>query len=439
MAEHVFNNNIRAGLERNAEAYELRNLELQDGDIQRISDLASVIKNGPDPGRYLPAEGQYRSMVPELYINLGSNKLCRLTPSLFHVRHLTTLILRDNQIEELPQQIGQLQNLRVLDLSLNKLHFLPYEVLRLLEPHGVLYRLNTFGNPILEPISPERFDLIGPEGQPALADVASMGQEMYDEMCNSTIPEQLCLLYKSIGTTPARDLAIIWMIRLLESWEESLANERESQLIPGEWTDESYLKFYEHHPGRTAMEFNLQMPQYIARTPVAYFTQSGDLLRNSPAPLRSHSQDYIAVVETDGGTFIGSTRADSSITSSSTNWFSPPPTSRVSSLLTTSLHSVFRKRHQDDLTIKDIQNMISEPVPHDVHRILSAALENDVGGYGEFRKCHICKKDYVVARAEWIEFWSIGLGCFFPFQVRVCSWGCVPNRISRKPEKGDLW
>jgi hypothetical protein len=63
---------LSVGVERNCQEYDFSGLGLEDNDIKQISDLNSVIKNLPDPGNDLPAEGQYRSMEPELYTSTSA-------------------------------------------------------------------------------------------------------------------------------------------------------------------------------------------------------------------------------------------------------------------------------------------------------------------------------------------------------------------------------
>jgi hypothetical protein len=123
--EAAFLHALRAGLDRDCQRYDFSSLSLGDEDIKPIGELNSVIKNVPDTGNDLPVEGQYRSFVPEIYINLGRNMLRRLTPSLFDLQHLTTLVLRDNAITELPPHISRLRNLKELDVTLNRLKCLP--------------------------------------------------------------------------------------------------------------------------------------------------------------------------------------------------------------------------------------------------------------------------------------------------------------------------
>ncbi|KAF9692256.1 hypothetical protein EKO04_009778 [Ascochyta lentis] len=400
MTEAAFYSALRVGLDRNCQNYDFQGLDLGDDDIKQIGDLNSVIKNLPDPGNDLPAEGQYRSMVPELYINLSQNSLNRLTPSLFHLQHLTTLVLRDNQIEELPSRICQLRNLQELDLSLNKLQCLPFEILQMLEPHGKLEHLLTLGNPILERVSQTRYRKLDER-----VVFTSSTKDMYPRL-------QAC---------QDRE-ALVWHIRYIESMEHFL-NAVESKYTSGNKAVDE--RIFSHHPAVHGRTQDSPSARYIGRTLVSYFDQKGQLLKGSPARPSASNDDYAVIVDTDGGAFGVP----------STPIFTPPTSSRIPSLLTISLNTALA-----NITVEETRERIGEPLPFEAAAIFARASHNDANaGFGYFHQCHVCKKDYVVARAEWIEFWSTSFTVFYPFRVKVCSWGCVPTEMMKKPIRELSW
>ncbi|KZM21619.1 uncharacterized protein EKO05_0007989 [Ascochyta rabiei] len=400
MTEAVFYSTLRAGVDRNCQNYDFRGLDLGDNDIKQIADLNSVIKNLPDPGNDLPAEGQYRSMVPELYINLGQNSLNRLTPSLFHLQHLTTLVLRDNQIEELPPKISQLRNLQELDLSLNKLQYLPFEILQMLEPHGKLEHLQTLGNPILERVSQARYRKLGER-----LVFTSSTKDMYPRL----------------QTCQDRE-ALVWHIRFIESMNHFLSSVESKYTSAKKAVDE---RVFPHHPIAPGRTDDSASARYIGRTLVSYFDQTGQPLKGSPARPSASSNDYVVIVDTDEGAFGVP----------STPIFTPSTSSKIPSLLTMSLNTALV-----NITVEETRERIGEPVPFDAAAIFARAAHNDAdAGFGYFHQCHVCNNDYIVARAEWIEFWSTSFTVFYPFRVKVCSWGCVPSDMTKKPTKELLW
>jgi hypothetical protein len=399
MTEAAFCSALRVGLDRNCQNYDFQGLGLGDGDIKQIGDLNSVIKNLPDPGNDLPAEAQYRSMVPELYINLSQNSLRRMTPSLFHLQHLTTLVLRDNQIEEVPPQISQLRNLQELDLSLNKLQYLPFEILEMLAPRGKLEHLMTLGNPLLERVSQSRYRQLDERVM-----FTSSTKDIYPRLQSSLDRE-----------------ALIWHIRYIESMEHFL-DAVESKYTSGRKAADE--RVFVHHPA-VSVAADSPSSRYIGRSLVSYFDQTGQLLKASPAPPSSNTSDFPIIVETDEGAFGVP----------STSIFAPPTPSRIPSLLTMSVTTALT-----NITVEETKERIGEPVPFDASAIFAYATHNDAdAGFGYFHQCHVCKKDYIVARAEWVEFWSTSFTVFYPFKVRVCSWGCVPESMTKKPVKELAW
>ncbi|KAL1610943.1 hypothetical protein SLS59_000580 [Nothophoma quercina] len=397
--EAAFCSTLRVGLDRNCQNYNFQELSLDDSDIKQIGDLNSVIKNLPDPGNDMPAEGQYRSMVPELYINLSQNFLRRVTPSLFHLQHLTTLVLRDNRIEELPPQISQLRSLQELDLSLNKIQYLPFEILEMLSPRGKLEHLMTLGNPILERVSQSRY-------------------RQLDErvMFTSSTKD----IYPRLQSSPDHE-ALIWHIRYIESMENFL-NAVESKYTSGRKPADE--RVFAHHPAITVAA-DSPSSRYIARSLVSYFYQTGQLIKGSPHPPSTSANDYPVIVETDEGAYGVP----------STPIFTPSTSTRIPSLLTKSVNTALA-----NITVEETRERVGEPVPFDAAAIFAQAKHNDAdAGFGYFHQCHICKKDYIVARAEWIEFWSTSFTVFYPFKIKVCSWGCVPKHMTKKPAKELAW
>ncbi len=402
VTEAQFYSALRVGLDRNSEKYDFQRLNLEDSDIKQIGDLNSVIKNLPDPGNDLPAEGQYRSMLPELYINLSHNFLHRLTPILFQLQHLTTLVLRDNQIEELPPQISQLHSLKELDLSLNKLTYLPFEILQMLHPHGRLERLQTIGNPLLERMSPLRIRRLGNL---------------------SATPPKTEDLYAMLPSCNDRE-ALVWYIRNIETMESNVGPIEATFGNPRKRNPDE--KIFPHHPTFPPDYIPIKPKptlRYIARTPVSFFDQTGQLLRGSPSLPTSTTDPYDIIVETESGAF----------STSSSPPFLPPDFSKKTSLHTRSLHTRSLLTQSlttalTHLTPHSTLSLIGSPVPPAAASILACAIHNDAdAGFGYWHECHVCGKRYIVARAEWIEFWSQNFTLTYPIKVKVCSWGCVPE------------
>ena len=102
------------------------------------------------------------------------------------------------------------------------------------------------------------------------------------------------------------------------------------------------------------------------------------------------------------------------------------------------MHKALRLAPTEEISTL-VSNDGAYKVPREVQDFLTRAEENTHGGYSMFRKCHTCSREYVVARAEWVEFWSFGIGVFLPLKVSVCSWGCVPRQMMQEPKKLLQW
>jgi hypothetical protein len=409
--DSMFNRILGWGLDQNDQTYDFSRLDLEDADIGRIGELTSIIKDVPDPGNDLPAEGQYRSMVPELHVDLGHNSLRRLTPSLFNVQNLKTLTLAWNEIEELPSQMGQLRRLRELNLSGNSMAWLPIEMLDLFQGDhdGRLSILGDSGVPWLQPKSqPSQWSAEGRQFEKRLSELHRMPSD-WDRFWTST--PGLALVYKAVAASPNRE-RLVWVMRQYEFGR----NERR-----GFVNDDGSLATH-------SADKHLFAPRYLARTLVSYFDETGKLMEGSPPPISREDVDFTVVTDTDRGAHgVPAT------------WFTPPHTKKTRSLLTMSLHKALRYMNQEGLTISDLRSHIGDPMPPAVDAILKQAEANDDGGYGGLRRCHMCKEEYVVARAEWIEWWIPKLSIQLPFKVQVCSWGCVPDAVMRRPQKLLEW
>ncbi|KAF2184958.1 hypothetical protein K469DRAFT_708209 [Zopfia rhizophila CBS 207.26] len=384
--EARFYNTLREGVQANRTVYHFEHTQLQDHDIRDIDQLNAVIKEPLDPGTEAPGEEYYRSLTPELYVNLSSNFLKRLTPSLFTVANLTTLVLRDNDIEELPPQIGQLRNLIILDLSRNQLKWLPYEVLQLFPPYGKLTRLMLLGNPFLERVNRRRV---------RLADIHSL----FGAVKTQDYAQRTRWLHDLARiTTEAAGAGLL--IKHLEGG--------------GERSRETWLRNPTTAPDPNPGPMTVR---YVGATPPFYFDHTGEPVRGSPRPPISDQDAFDVVVKTKSGVF-----------GRPSTWYQPASRSRVLPLFSLSLHSVVTQ-----LLPSEAKEMLGDDLPSEIKRGLSRAEDNLSSTYSSFRLCHHCGKPYVVVRAEWLEFWSIPGPEFIPFKGQVCSWGCVPEEYVSSP------
>lgn len=403
--EHVFCDKMYDGLEKNSETYDFSGCSLKDQDICRIGELASAIKNAPDPGNELPAEGQYRSMVPELYVSLKNNKLRYLTPSLFDVHTITSLVLADNEIEELPSEIGQLRNLVELNISNNKLQWLPFDILELYLPTA---KLNIIGDSGVSWLQPNVAQIPGSREARQITDNVFKFMMSLPDPTTSTdlVPKQI---QKYVDASPVRAQLLSYL------------RHKELDLEPFPLTDEYGM--FPHHPVPAP-----GVPRYMARTLVSYFDEAGFLVKGSAKPANGND-DFVVMSETQRGAH-----------GAPAVWFEPEEAKKTTSLATMCLHTALRHKDQEDMSLSDLRHLIGEPLPLIAAGVLEEAEHNTKGGFGTFKKCHTCKREYVLARAEWVEWWcSRGSEKTLPFKVKVCSWACVPEGMRKRPKKELEW
>jgi hypothetical protein len=412
---------VHKGIEQNEPVYILRDMRLQDFEIRHLGELNQVIQPPPDPGANVPDERAYRSMVPELYINLGSNYLAHLSPSLFSLQHLTRLVLRGNDIQELPSQIGRLESLTELDLSFNKLATLPSEILRLLAPHGKLKELHLFNNPLLQKQRDTSF-LRGSvsshiAAQPRTDSIETKAERLLEYLNTTTLPSALAAGLDESSLVPIYEAIKNCTMKLV-----------------------GYCSPAHHQfPSLSALPLLGKGPSLIASTEITYYDVVGRLLLGSVLSPTSNddSYDYIVRINSPSNLNLPASYGGPA------TWFEPPSRSKTASLFSLS----FTKALQTE-SLSRVEEMLEESgdVPMQIEIYLQRAKENVQTQHEPLRTCYCCGKRFTIVRAEWVEFWrgqydtgasvhaqNSGKEEVLPFKVQVCSWGCVPEELAAKP------
>ena len=412
---------VHKGIEQNEPVYILRDTRLRDFEIRHLGELNQVIQPPPDPGANVPDERAYRSMVPELYINLGSNNLVHLSPSLFGIQHLTRLVLRGNDIQELPSQIGRLESLTELDLSFNKLATLPSEILRLLAPHGKLKELHLFNNPLLQKQRNMSF-LRGSisshiAAQPTTGTIETKAERLLEYLSNTTLPGALVAGLNESSLVPIYEAIKNCTMKLI-----------------------GYCSPAHHQfPLLSAPSSPGKGPSFIASTAITYYDVVGHLHPGSvPSPTsKDDSYDYIVRIDSPSNSDLPTSYGGPA------TWFKPSSRSKTPSLFSLS----FTKALQTE-SLSRVEEMLEEggDVPMQIELYLERAKQNVERQHEPLRACYCCGKKFTIVRAEWVEFWrgqydtgasvltqNSGRQEVLPFKVQVCSWGCVPEELAAKP------
>lgn len=88
-----------------------------------------------------------------------------------------------------------------------------------------------------------------------------------------------------------------------------------------------------------------------------------------------------------------------------------------------SLYEQMLRRSTVFYSLDELLKSLPDGVPEFITKHLQlAARQNAVGR----PQCSVCKKEYVLPRAEWLEWWNGDESSPVPFLRRSCSWRCVP-------------
>ncbi|KAK6820835.1 leucine Rich Repeat family protein [Apiospora arundinis] len=378
------------------EAIELgrENLDLTSLGLERLSDtvLSSLSELSCIP---LVTDGvPFEHKDPALKIFLSGNPLIRAPGALFNLEFLSVLSLRNAQILELPPAIGNLKNLKTLNVSLTRLRYLPAELLDLMTFEGKLKELIIHPNPFHQPDQRdnqgEMFPSLSEEPEDTLLLHEAEGRGEYE---GRTVRAWLDKDARPKGGKESTNLISL----PLDIWQMLLAARS-----PIQFTDSR---------GVQLSQFTL--PQLPAEDGVSPFTVETEDLTSPPALPRSTREN------------------DASATSFS----------RVPSLMEIALRSCSRTAQREQLP-----EYLEAGDPHhlaDTLRDLNAQAE--ANGNAGTVPCSTCRRAVVKPLAQWIEWWDLGMVALreqgpigalnvseldklsVPFMKRACSWGCLPN------------
>ncbi|KXJ94190.1 hypothetical protein Micbo1qcDRAFT_42003 [Microdochium bolleyi] len=382
-SEELVKERIETAIEQGVEDIDLSALGLENVPNSTIARLSEV--------SYIPfvTEGvPFEQKDPSLRLYLANNPLRKAPGAVFNLEFLTLLSLRNTKISELPPSIGTLRNLQTLNLSLNRLRYLPAELLDLLTYPSKLVDLTIHPNPFHRPsehshneLGHGRWEIDGSEA--SLLQVIDCGSE-------ST---RVWLSQQAHADDFGRSQLAVPPNPEVIGWHTSLSG----------------------------------------RSPVQYCDSRGVVTSSFRLPAANVGQE--------AGKLSPIVVAMEDLTNEQEQQVPSWKGSRVHSLLEVALRACSRT-----MQIHELPSYLPRDAPAHLAPLLQqiVAQGEDNDGLGDL-PCSICKQRVIVPMTRWIEWWSLSMietnqllireqqlafdqeEKAVPFLRQGCSWGCRPG------------
>lgn len=366
-------------------SYHFDHYRLRDKHLKHLRQLNQVVVPVRNPDTNMPAEGQFRTMVPELVLNLSHNMLLRPGPPLFEIQNLVHLNLSNNSIEQLPPQIRSMRNLRTMNLTNNSLEWLPYEILDLLVPCGNLQYLQLLGNPLIEKkLGPTRGECAAKVLTDTIANYLDANIDHNPKALWDLLPET---------ESPFSDYTA-WTVKCVEFWA---GLPQPSGSFPG--------------------HFQTRRPAHLGNSVISYYDDYDSPVKGSPS-FPVSAPDLFLTTVTSYGTH------------------GAPPTAFIpEGSKAPSLRSIALTESLKHLRVSEVEGLLGITPPM-LQPLLDVARENEEHIGCATHVCAICHRPYVSAKVKWIEFWFHEPTCnILPIKRQGCTWACVPQQTPH-PHRG---
>jgi len=339
--------------------------------------------------------GTYASFKPELKLFASFNGLREVPSELANLTALHTLSLRHNDIKEMPHNMHRLKNLRSLNIAVNSIRFLPFSLLQLMNTTSGCI-LNAQGNPFFDCLESDvgccRLDC-------DFADVDALTmQAEQDAGCKSSTPDEQVPEH----VVRHRYLLDIYTFRQARCME---------------------LIAMGLHP--RGVDFHARAePIYIGSTFVTFYDADRVVPPECKKPLWRTDDPCTAIIpiaDIDPCAYRPVSMREST---SAQRRIRQLPT------LFELCARVASKSKEFDIEDEDTFRQLIRDMPEScIEAAHDARIAADAGGY----ECSVCGGEYVIARAEWIEYWFAGSTgevrrwnhMFLPFLRQACSWACA--------------
>jgi hypothetical protein len=394
---------------------------------------------------------------------LSGNALAELPNALFRIPGLVGLDLQFNNFSELSAQIKEVKQLRTLNVIGNRLRWLPAELLDLCrntkEPR---LRLKARLNPFVQPFSYVGYHnlILQTVGASDPQDSWSTGQKRTIVPWTMTELKRhsdhlraiLSTAHDGMGAASVRAVQTCWLLRLYEHfiaipemlWLDDVAEctKEEKDMLLARWGTSTEVQ----DSGSTLVQAVKNLDDSIghalkhhtfllAVSPICYLNISGRPIEPkmqlpselpldiSIVPARLLAVPPPPVFANVGGKHIASLDA-----------LRPqqvePPSPRGNGVR--SLYASCLRSASSIPELPQLPELLPDDVSPSVRSGLSVAIQTRREGG---RVCSACHRQYIIPRAEWIEYHHIHdrgndsdiNQTFLPFLRRVCSWACVPK------------
>ncbi|KAI2637886.1 hypothetical protein GGS26DRAFT_431549 [Hypomontagnella submonticulosa] len=342
----------------------------------------------------------FETRKASISVFLSNNPLRCAPGALFNLENLTILSLRNTEISELPPCIGNLRNLKDLNVSLTRLRYLPGELLDLMKFPSKLESLNIHPNPFHRPDDFEYTSAVGDD---------------WDESCTSDPMLVHGKLINRLG-----QIRHVWFDK-----QFPLATYPSTSTVQGQppllWETRA-----------------------IARSPVQYSDSRGVVVSKfklpKPSPTEFEQNSTLNLQTEDLGSSPAPPYSRRDLAKG------PGNPSRVPSLFEVALQSCAKSGQLSGLS----KLLPSDAPPHMAEILDQIADQSEQNGNYGHLPCSVCGRQVVVPTAQWIEWWQIShitaaeadppilaieplsnsierSEVAVPFLRRGCSWKCVPK------------
>ncbi|KAF2456736.1 hypothetical protein BDY21DRAFT_42128 [Lineolata rhizophorae] len=402
-------------LETGREIVDLSDQSLVHLEGDALAPLKTLVRQSPAFNVASDTEC-YESLTPRLQLYLFRNELVSLPFELWSLQNLTVLSLRNNRLTELPPAISNLVNLVELNLSGNLLRWLPYELLRLFGSGGRLRRFTASPNPFVQPFDLDMQNSVTPR---MLFGAGNTDQQRLDTLYAEEAPWLVgtpSTAQPQTESTPADQESPNEFLRWVRGLEKTLYLRMKADGHSGKHSPTTRENLRCRCGRGGALCFKVD-PVYMASTPPALLKSDGSPIQGSATP-PSRVQERVIPAGNPDIEFAHAGHLES----------------RVPSLFELCLRTCASASLSTQL-----QELLPPGCPSQIVSGLDEATKAREG-----RLCSVCRSKYVIARAEWIQYWHHDPdsltwtpgSLFLPFLRRACSPKCAAEALSTKHGEG---